>query len=66
MKFPRFLILLSFTLALALRAPAAERITATIALTNAPTTNGMTITIAAGNTTVRTWTNSVSIAASQI
>lgn len=66
MKFPRFLILLSFTLALALRAPAAERITATIALTNAPTTNGMTITIAAGNTTVRTWTNSVSIASSQI
>jgi hypothetical protein len=48
-------------------ASAADRITATIAITNtAGTTNGQTIQIVAGNTTTRTWTNSVTVPASQI
>ncbi len=46
---------------------AADRITTTIAFTNsAGTTNGQTIQIVAGNTTTRTWTNSVTVPASQI
>lgn len=50
-----------------LNCSAVDRITATLAVTNAAgTTNGQTIQIAASDTTTRTWTNSVSLAASQI
>jgi hypothetical protein len=52
---------------LGISSPAADRITATLVLTNAAgTTNGQTLTIVSGTTTVRTWTNSVYLAASQI
>lgn len=44
-------------------AKAADRITATVTITNAPTTNGMTFVV---NADTRTWTNSVSVPASQI
>lgn len=62
---PKFLILILIVILIP-AARAVDRITATIAITNAPTTNGMTIQIVAGDNTTRTWTNSVSIAASQI
>lgn len=50
-----------------LNCSAVDRITATLAVTNAAgTTNGQTLQIAASDTTTRTWTNSVTLAASQI
>lgn len=48
---------------LALPVLAADRITASFSITNAPTTNGQTLTV---NGNVRTWTNNVQIATSQI
>lgn len=45
---------------------AADRITATIVATNAPTTNGMTFAITTTALTTRTWTNSVNNSAAQI
>lgn len=55
-----FLILFLF---LALSGKAADFIIATVTVTNAPTTNGQTITV---NSSVRTWTNSVFTASTQI
>lgn len=61
------LLLLALLYSLIPSALAADRITVTVAVTNAAgTTNGQTIQIAASDTTTRTWTNSVSIAASHI
>lgn len=60
-------LLASLLFLFCLPAFAAERITATIAVTNAAgTTNGQTVQIIAGDTTTRTWTNSVSVPATQI
>jgi hypothetical protein len=47
----------------ALAASAADRITAVVTITNAPTTNGMTFVV---NADTRTWTNSVANPATQI
>lgn len=44
-------------------AAAADRITATVTVTNAPTTNGMTFIV---NASTRTWTNSVVTPSSQV
>lgn len=57
------LILAITVLVLALTASAAERITATVTFTNAPTTNGMTFTV---NGSTRTWTNTVFVSGTQI
>jgi len=59
----RFLIILTLMLFFCLVATAADRITATITITNAPTTNGMTVVV---NADTRTWTNNVVTPASQI
>lgn len=50
-------------LLLCLPVQAATRITATVTVTNSPTTNGMTIVV---NSSTRTWTNNVVTASSQI
>jgi hypothetical protein len=55
-------ILLALMLLVCVSAQAADRITASLIVTNTPT-NGMTITI---NGSVRTWTNSVIVSSSQI
>jgi hypothetical protein len=44
----------------------ADRISATIAVTNAPTTNGMQIVITTSGASTRTWTSVVATASSQI
>lgn len=57
MRFLLAILLFCFT------SQAASIITATVTVTNAPTTNGMTIVV---NGSTRTWTNAVSTPASQI
>src|SRR5689334_10345607 len=59
MKFLTLLILIASSLV----ASGLDIITATITVTNAPTTNGQTLTV---NANVRTWTNSVIVPGSQI
>lgn len=59
----RGLFLLTLAFSLQPSAFAADRITATVTITNAPTTNGMTFVV---NADTRTWTNSVSAPTSQI
>jgi hypothetical protein len=57
------LYLFAAALLLSLPASAVDRITASISITNAPTTNGMTFVVNGGT---RTWTNSVSNPSTQI
>ena len=58
-------LLTLFILAFLSSASAVDKITATLTLLT-PTTNGMTLQIVAGNTTTRTWTNSVVVAATEV
>jgi len=62
---PFFLLLLLCALCASV-ASGADRITASIIITNGPTTNGMTFAITTTGSTTRTWTNSVQNSASQI
>lgn len=47
-------------------APAADRYIATVTITNAPTTNGMTVVLTTTAASTRTWTNSVIVPSLQI
>jgi hypothetical protein len=53
-------------LSLAFQARAIDRITASVVVTNAPTTNGMTFTVTTTSGTTRTFTNSVYNSTSQV
>lgn len=53
-------------LGLGFPALAVDRITATVVITNAPTTNGMTFVVTTTSATTRTWTNSVQNSSLQV
>lgn len=59
-------VVLLALLACTLPALAVDRITATVVITNAPTTNGMTFVVTTTSGTTRTWTNSVQNPSTQV